>query len=160
AASRRVGHDAAVASGSNRLRAVPSMERLLQRPAAADLVRRHRRERVVETLRLVLAELRRDLARGGAAASDDALIADAAGRLDAAAKPRLVRVVNATGVVLHTNLGRASLADAAIAAMTVAARGPVNLEIDLLTGRRGDRDALLADDLCALTGAEAGLVVN
>ncbi len=160
AASRRVGHDAAVASGSNPLRGVPSVERLLQGPAAAELVRRHPRERVVATLRLVLADLRRELARGGTVASDETLIADAATRLDAAAMPRLVPVVNATGVVLHTNLGRAPLAESAIAAMTAAARGAVNLEIDLLTGRRGDRDALLADDLCALTGAEAGLVVN
>jgi L-seryl-tRNA(Ser) seleniumtransferase len=149
-----------VASRPNPLRAVPSVERLLQRPAGAELVRRHRRERVVETVRLVLAAVRRELAGGGAVPSDDAILADAATRLDAAAKPRLVPVVNATGVVLHTNLGRAPLADAAIAAMTAAARGAVNLELDLLTGRRGDRDALLADDLCALTGAEAGLVVN
>jgi L-seryl-tRNA(Ser) seleniumtransferase len=136
------------------------VERLLQRPAGTDLVRRHRRERVVESVRLVLADLRREIARGGVVPPDDVLLADAAARLDSAAKPRLTPVVNATGVVLHTNLGRAPLADAAIAAMTAAARGAVNLEIDLLTGRRGDRDALLADDLRALTGAEAGLVVN
>ena len=126
----------------------------------AALVARHRRERVVETVRLVLAELRDGLAAGGAVASDATILADVAARLDAAARPRLTRVVNATGVVLHTNLGRALLADDAVTAMTAAARGAVNLELDLLTGRRGERDALVADELCALTGAEAGLVVN
>jgi L-seryl-tRNA(Ser) seleniumtransferase len=160
AASRAVGHDAGVSSRPNPLRAVPSVERLLRRPAATEILRRHRRERVVEVVRLVLADLRREVARGGAVPSDDALLADVASRLDAAAAPRLGRVVNATGVVLHTNLGRAPLADAAIAAMADAARGAVNLELDLLTGRRGDRDALVADDLRALTGAEAALVVN
>jgi L-seryl-tRNA(Ser) seleniumtransferase len=139
---------------------VPSVERLLRRPEADALVRRHRRDRVVETIRLVVADLRRALADGGEGVSDQALLADAAARLDAAAAPRLVPVVNATGVVLHTNLGRALLCDDAITAMTAAARGAVNLELDLMTGRRGDRDALLADDLCALTGAEAGLAVN
>jgi L-seryl-tRNA(Ser) seleniumtransferase len=144
----------------NPLSAVPSVERLLRRPAAAALVARYRRDRVVETVRLVLADLRHALERGGPVPSDEALIDDAAARLAAAARPRLTPVVNTTGVVLHTNLGRALLAEDAVAAMIAAARGAVNLELDLSTGRRGDRDALLAEDLCALTGAEAGLVVN
>src|SRR6185295_18419176 len=86
--------------------------------------------------------------------------ARAAQRLEAAGTARLVPVVNATGVVLHTNLGRALLAEEAIAAVVAAAREPVSLELDLATGRRGDRDAHVADDLRALTGAEATLVVN
>jgi len=149
-----------VSARENPLRALPSVERLIRSPDGQALVARHRRARVVETMRLVLAKLRPSLAAGGSVPPDAALLADVAVRLAAAAKPRLVRVVNATGVVLHTNLGRAALAEDAIAAMTAAARGAVNLELDLLTGRRGDRDALVADDLCALTGAEAGLVVN
>ncbi|MGH7895141.1 MAG: L-seryl-tRNA(Sec) selenium transferase [Candidatus Binatia bacterium] len=144
----------------NPLRAIPSVERLLRHPDADDLVRRYRRDRIVEATRLVLADLRRTLPAGGEVPSDAMLLADAASRLDAGARPRLTGIVNATGIVLHTNLGRALLSEHAITAMAAAARGATNIELDLVTGRRGDRDALLADDLCTLTGAEAALVVN
>jgi L-seryl-tRNA(Ser) seleniumtransferase len=108
-------------------------------------------------VRAVLDEVRRD---GTAVPAEGELIARVAARLAADAAPRLVRVVNATGVVLHTNLGRAPLAEEVCTALLAAARGAVNLELDLATGRRGERDALVRDDLCALTGAEDALVVN
>jgi L-seryl-tRNA(Ser) seleniumtransferase len=81
-------------------------------------------------------------------------------RMAAGDEPALKSVVNATGVVLHTNLGRAILPEAAIEAIEQAARSAVNLEFDLEGGGRGDRDALVESELCALTGAEAATVVN
>jgi L-seryl-tRNA(Ser) seleniumtransferase len=149
-----------VSAPANPRRALPSVERLVRSAGGQALVARHRRERVVEAVRLVLAERRKTIGSGGAVPADDAILSDVAARLRAANRPRLTRVVNATGVVLHTNLGRALLAEEAIAAMTSAARDAVNLELDLLTGRRGERDGLVAEELADLTGAEAALVVN
>ncbi|HLK11609.1 MAG TPA: L-seryl-tRNA(Sec) selenium transferase [Candidatus Binatia bacterium] len=145
---------------ANPRRAIPSVERLLRTPAAEPLLTRWRREHVVEAVRAILAEIRRDAGPGTTVPDGAALLAAAGRRLEAAAGPRLVRVVNATGVGLHTNLGRAPLAPSAVAALVAAATGAVNLELDLATGRRGSRDGLVADDLRALTGAEAALVVN
>jgi L-seryl-tRNA(Ser) seleniumtransferase len=149
-----------VAASPRPHRAIPSVERLLRSPAAAPLLARWKRERVVGIVRLVLGDVRRQLDAGGALPADEVLMARVAAGLDAVATPRLRTLVNATGVILHTNLGRAPLADAAVEALTAAARGAVNLEVDLATGRRGSRDALVEDDLRALTGAEAALVVN
>jgi L-seryl-tRNA(Ser) seleniumtransferase len=156
-----VGNDARVATpaSKNPRRAIPSVARLLDDPAAAALLARWRREHVLEATRAVLEEVRRD-AGAAPVPPPEAILARVGGRLAALGTPRLVPVVNATGVVLHTNLGRAPLAEEAVAALVVAARAATNLELDLVTGRRGARDALLADDLRALTGAEAALVVN
>src|SRR5271166_4991289 len=73
---------------------------------------------------------------------------------------RLRNVVNATGILIHTNLGRAPLAQGAIEAIKAAAESPINLEYDLESGQRGDRDELVEEEICALTGAEAATVVN
>ena len=107
---------------------------------------------------MTLDGVRRDLATGGTAADTAAIWARTGERL--CAPTGLVPVVNASGIGLHTNLGRAPLASAAITAVVAAARGAVNLEVDLLSGKRGERDDHVRDDLRALTGAEDALVVN
>ncbi len=112
----------------------------------------------VAAARAVLAERRAELL-GGAEGSVD-LGARARAWAEAAERPRLRRVVNATGVIVHTNLGRAPLAASAREAVARAAEGYSNLELDLATGARGSRHDLAAALLCELTGAEAALVVN
>ena len=77
-----------------------------------------------------------------------------------ASRPSIRRVINATGVVIHTNLGRSLIADEAVNAMTQAAKYYSNLEYDLFTGKRGQRYSHVEDLLCSITGAEAALVVN
>ena len=140
-------------------RGLPSIDRLLGTADGAALLRLHRRDMVVDVLRAVLAEARA-AGGGGAMPAAERVMGEAARRLGDAASPRLLPVLNMTGVCLHTNLGRATLPDAALVALLTAAIGPTNLELDLDTGRRGDRNALVADDLRALTGAEDALVVN
>src|SRR5690606_22222929 len=109
------------------------------------------------------ADLRRQALQGELsvdALRDEKLVEQTRSRLSEADRPRLRAVFNLTGTVLHTNLGRALLPDAAIQAVVQAMQAPANLEFDLSTGRRGDRDDLIDDLLCELTGAEAATVVN
>ncbi len=100
------------------------------------------------------------LERAGEAMAADARLAQVEASLRAAVATSLRRAINATGVVLHTNLGRAPLARSAVAAVTVVAAGYANLELDLRTGRRGERAAHVGPLLRRLTGAPAALVVN
>ena len=142
------------------LRALPSVDRLLSSGPGADLVDTHGRQAATEALRAAL-DAARAAVRGGAPAPDAAAIcAAAAERLSADAASALRPVLNLTGTILHTNLGRALLAEAAIAAATDAMRHPAALEYDLATGSRGERDDHIAPLICELTGAEAATVVN
>ncbi len=137
------------------LRAVslPGVGTLVNEPAYVALVKEHGRERVVEAIR---AQIARERAGGG----DESSRRDAVeARLRAGVAPRLRRVINASGVILHTNLGRAPLSKAALDALAVAA-GYSNLELDLETGKRGERATLVSGLLTALFGGEAALVVN
>jgi L-seryl-tRNA(Ser) seleniumtransferase len=133
---------------------LPAVGRLVNEPAYAELVRQYGRARVVGAIREQVAA-ERD-ADGGEPAGRVELVA---ARLRSAAQPRLRPVINATGVILHTNLGRAPLSKAAIDALAVAA-GYSNLELDIETGRRGERASLVAGLLTELFRCEAALVVN
>lgn len=144
------------------LRGLPSVDRLLTSAEGAALVETHGRSAVTEALRSALDAARTAMRQdGGSAAPGAGAICAAAGAaLDAAAASALRPVLNLTGTVLHTNLGRALLAESAIAAAAEAMRHPAALEFDLSTGRRGERDDHVAPLICALTGAEAATVVN
>ena len=139
------------------LAALPSVSRLLQRRESGMLIDRHGRSAVTDAIRGVLTALRREAIVD---LTDDAILRHAAERLEQDATPSLRPVFNLTGTVLHTNLGRAPLPAEAVEAMAAAARGPVNLEYDLDSGRRGERDDHVETLLCRLTGAEAATVVN
>lgn len=142
---------------TDRRRAIPGVDRVLARPWCAELVDRHGRPWVAARVRGLLAAMRTGglpVPESDAALRD--LIRDDAAR---AAAPGLRRVVNATGVVLHTNLGRAPLAAAARRAMAGAA-GYGAVEFDLAEGRRGSRYDHCSRLLAELTGAEDGLAVN
>ena len=138
-------------------RALPSVTALLELPGVRTLLRRTPRAAVVDALRTALARAR----EGGAwHANETEWVSAVEQELTRAVRPSLRRVLNGTGVVLHTNLGRAPLADTAIAAMTEIARGYSNLEYDLDRGTRGSRYVHCASLLRELTGAEDALVVN
>ena len=143
---------------SRPLSSLPSVDRVLQQDASTALVAQHGREAVTHAVRGVLAELR--AAKTPELGAADAVLARAARNLARSSRPSLRPVFNLTGTVVHTNFGRAQLPEEAIEAMAAAARDPVNLEYDLETGKRGERDAHVEEILCRLTGAEAATVVN
>jgi L-seryl-tRNA(Ser) seleniumtransferase len=139
------------------------VQRLLEMPEAGLLVERFSRASLVDGLRSALDEARSALERDAAKPAilaPEALLARAGAMLEEARRPRLRRVVNATGIILHTNLGRAPLAAAAIAAVAEVATGYADLEFDLADGRRGSRHAAVSGLFRRLTGAPAALVVN
>jgi len=142
------------------LRKLPSVDRLLQEPAVHDLVQAYGHELTVEGLRHALDTARHQIRGGAPCPPAKEIVARAGDYLSTLARPTLRPVINASGVIIHTNLGRAPLSAETRAAMTAAARGYTNLEYDLEAGRRGSRYVHAEQLLCRLTGAEAALVVN
>ena len=142
------------------LRKLPSVDRLLREEATRALVEEHGHDLTVEAVRQALDLARQGILAGGACPPTEELVEMARASLQALLRPTLRPVINATGVIIHTNLGRAPLSAEARAAMEAAARGYSNLEYDLEVGRRGSRYVHAEELLCRLTGAEAALVVN
>ena len=138
---------------------LPSVDRLLNDPNGALLVREFGASLVTRTVQTVLAEARKQVL-AGTAIEYNWLLKTLSEETAHTVRPSLRPVINLTGTVLHTNLGRAALPESAIKAMVDVARGASNLEFDLETGKRGDRHEHAEDLLCYLTGAEAALIVN
>jgi L-seryl-tRNA(Ser) seleniumtransferase len=149
-------------AGIDPRRLVPSVDQLLTRPELLALVAAHGRPAVLAQLRAALHEIR-DRAAGGESTVEEAverIHSHVALRLAAADRPSLRRVINATGVVVHTNLGRAPLAARAAERVAEVARAYSNLEYDLETGDRGNREVHAEGRLRELLGAESTVVVN
>ena len=165
-------YDSAAKSSSDAvaaaLRALPSVDELLGRPRIAALVQKSGRKLVTSAIRTVLSDARKQIstralgADGGTvdAKNDDDLESLVVSEVENILAPSLRRVINATGVVLHTNLGRAPLARQAVARIVATAPLYNNLEYDLERGERGKRDAHTSRLLAELCGTEAAIVVN
>ncbi len=142
------------------LRRLPSVDQVLRGEAALLAVQRFGRPAVTDAVRSALALARAEVKAGAELATTQELARRATQMLEAAERPSLRPLFNLTGTVLHTNLGRAVLAQAAIEAATLAMRDAVALEFDLASGKRGERDDHLRALVCELTGAEDATVVN
>jgi L-seryl-tRNA(Ser) seleniumtransferase len=143
------------------LRRIPSVDDVLKTATAGLAVARYGRPQVVVAVRATLDDMRVELRNGRAGDVGPDLVATSAlARLDHAARPAVRLVFNLTGTILHTNLGRAVLAEAAVEAAVTAMRQAIALEYDLDTGKRGERDSLVRGLLCELTGAEDATIVN
>jgi L-seryl-tRNA(Ser) seleniumtransferase len=147
----------------NPYRNLPAVNDVLAEAPLPEWIDRHGREHVVAAVRAELGELRQQMAQGAVAdglASAAAVARRTAARLDSSLQPKLRAVINATGIVLHTNLGRAPIALEAAQAAQEAAGGYLNLELDLDSGKRSSRQDAIREWVCRLTGAESATAVN
>src|SRR5262245_18079922 len=148
---------------TNPFRNLPSVNAVLDIPAIQALQPRHEHDLVVAAIGQELDDVRQRLNQGDNIddlADAQAISERVISRLDRELRPKLRRVINATGIVLHTNLGRAPVADEAARAAYEAARGYLNLELDLDTGKRSSRQNAIREWVCRLTGAESATAVN
>lgn len=143
---------------TNPYRDLPAIDHLLADAQVAALAAQHGHDAIVAIARTVLDDYRTEIKRIGAIPERPAAEVVAERALDL--EPSLRNVINATGVIIHTNLGRAPLSEATIAAMSAASKGYSNLEFELQSGSRGSRFNHLDDLLQRVTGAEAGIAVN
>ena len=144
----------------DRLRQLPSVDRLLGLEPAEALIEAYGREQVVDALRRALEGAREEVMSGEPVPDGEALTSRAAERLESLVAPTLRPVINGTGVIIHTNLGRAPLSAAAREAVEAVSRGYSTLEYDVGAGARGHRTVHAERLLLSLTGAESALVVN
>jgi len=156
--------DESVVHGSKAtVKNLPSIDKLLRLPSVQALIPLHGHTLVAAQARTLVDGLRAQALSGvlaAAAVSPEALGQAVAERVAARLAPRMRRVINLTGTVIHTNLGRSVLPEAAIRHLTAMMSGPNNLEYDIASGSRGDRDSIVEGLLCDITGAEAATVVN
>jgi L-seryl-tRNA(Ser) seleniumtransferase len=153
-------HGRAGQSSAHEYRKLPAVDAVLRDPAAAALIAHYGAEQVTQTLRSLLDAARAVIADGNAAPDAATWPDRLAAALAAREQSSLIGVINATGVIVHTNLGRAPLSRAALAAVAAAAQGYSNLEYDLDAGSRGSRHDHARRLVRELTGAEDALVVN
>jgi L-seryl-tRNA(Ser) seleniumtransferase len=145
---------------TNALRQLPSVDLLLQTPQVQTLVGEHGHDATVEAIRVVLQDTRQSILAGADAPSNETLVQAVQAHFRAQHLGRLQPLINATGVIIHTNLGRAPLSQDALEAIKAVAGGYSNLEFDLTLGERGGRGLSVERLLARLTGAEAALAVN
>ncbi len=148
--------------GMSRLSSLPSVEHLLQTDMVGRLMQAHGRPLTLAAIRLTLDEIRSEIREAPDAAPPElnTIVSRTETHLSRWERASIQPVINATGVILHTNLGRAPLSDSATRAMEAASRGYSNIELDLQTGKRGTRTSHTASLLQRLLSAEAALVVN
>ena len=145
---------------SSPYRQLPSIDRLLNDERVRLSAQAYAPEITLELAREALEEARKNITAGQPAPDLDAIAASVIQRLNSLAAPSLLSVINATGVIIHTNLGRAPLSKEAVAAMSAVSSGYSNLEFDLTEGERSNRHVHVESLLCRLTGAEAAMAVN